>query len=169
MMIKINLMPWREDLHLQAQRNLKLIMFVGFSGGIIAIILWYMVIHWRINTATKQINSLQQQYNILKRQVALLKPPKAAKIIADLERRRFLLVQFFNCLQDNPEKNIYLTQLIIKKSDIKLFGGAESMAGVAVLINNLNKYSHVAVLEKITRQDEGYGFTILLAENNFFR
>lgn len=119
----------------------------------------FMLLH-RINDATKRVQYLRQQLALLN----ISKPQQQLftmfNKITELEQTRVRLIQNFENLHRGITINTQLNQLIMKKNEMKLFGKAEAMPGITLLLKAFA--NNRPIIQKINRQDDEYDFILSL-------
>lgn len=145
-MAHINLLPWREALNKERKRQFAVI--AAGSGMLSVLVLVYVHIHMnglitsqearnkfldgKIEEVEKQIKEIQtletDKQNLLARM----------KIIQTLQGSRPEIVHLFQEITQTMPEGVYLTQVNVSGSNIKIEGVAESNANVSALMRNVD-------------------------------
>ncbi|MBI3773197.1 MAG: PilN domain-containing protein [Gammaproteobacteria bacterium] len=146
-MTRINLLPWREALRKERQRQ-----FVSIGAGaaiLMAAIILYLHIHISGMIGTQEARNTFLQGEIDKvdasiKEIAELDVKKKKllqrmTVIQDLQSRRPLAVHMIDELVRVMPEGLYLTKITQKEAEIELEGVAQSNARVSSLMNNLEK------------------------------
>ncbi len=137
------------------------------------IFFWHLALCQKIAVATKSSHYLQQQLQELgvknrehdktKNQTQIAKEKEFASFVAALESKRTNLVRVFTALHQGVTSSLYLTQLLLKGGEVKLFGQVGLLADLAPLITSFTTIkdgSGASSIQKITKQDGGYYFAL---------
>lgn len=146
-MTRINLLPWREALRKERQRQ-----FVSIGAGaaiLMAAIILYLHIHisGMITTQEARNNFLQGEIDkvdasikeIAELDIKKKKLLQRMTVIQDLQSRRPLAVHMMDELVRVIPEGLYLIKITQKDAEIELEGIAQSNARVSSLMNNLEK------------------------------
>ena len=145
-MAHINLLPWREAQNKERKRQFAVI--AAGSGMLSVLVLVYVHIHMnglitnqearnkfldgKIEEVEKQIKEIQtletDKQNLLARM----------KIIQTLQGSRPEIVHLFQEITQTMPEGVYLTQVNVSGSNIKIEGVAESNANVSALMRNVD-------------------------------
>lgn len=142
----INLLPWREELRREKQRQ-----FINVAiGAAIVMVGVIVLVHLQVaGMITNQENRnkyMEDQIAIVDKQIAeieSLEKEKAAllarmKVIQELQGTRPVIVHLFDEIAKNLPKQAFLLKLSRKKKDINLEGVADSNDYVSQFMRNLN-------------------------------
>jgi len=170
-MTKINLLP---------QRGVSCVKFYYFKAQVLlfwvvvgmGLLSWHIILQQKINVAVKYSSHLQQELNAVITQIhtnSNLKKQqqieqRSTGHIVNLEQKRTNFVQIFEALHQGVSGNLYFTQVLIKGREVKMIGQTRTMLDLKQLITKLVavKYgSNVPSIQRIIRQDNGYGFVLL--------
>jgi type IV pilus assembly protein PilN len=165
-MARINLLPWREALAKEKKRQFAVV--AAGSAMLSVLILVYVHIHMsgliseqgarnkfldgKIEEVDKQINEIQSleadKQNLLARM----------KIIQTLQSSRPEIVHLFQEVAQTMPEGVYLTQLNVAGSLIKIEGVAESNANVSALMRNIDSTTRMKqpVLDVIDSSKSDY-------------
>jgi type IV pilus assembly protein PilN len=145
-MAHINLLPWREAQNKERKRQFAVV--AAGSGMLSVLVLVYIHIHMnglvttqearnkfldgKIEEVEKQIKEIQtletDKQNLLARM----------KIIQTLQGSRPEIVHLFQEITQSMPEGVYLTQVNVSGSNIKIEGVAESNANVSALMRNVD-------------------------------
>lgn len=144
-MARINLLPWREELRRQQQRD-----FLAALGlGVCLTISIMLAVHWAI---AGRIEYQQQRNQYLADQIAVL--DRRIEEIKDLERKRDMLVSRMDVIQQlqfsRPEivhlfdalartlpEGVHLTKFVQTGDNLEVNGIAQSNARVSAYMRNI--------------------------------
>ena len=145
-MTRINLLPWREALRKEQQRQ-----FISIAAGaavLTAVIIFYMHIHigGLIDEQTARNTFLEQQIASVDRKIAEIKELETEKqkllarmnIIQQLQSRRPEIVHVFDEMARRVPDGIYLTSIKQSGDSLLIEGVAESNARVSAFMRNLD-------------------------------
>jgi type IV pilus assembly protein PilN len=146
-MTRINLLPWREALRKEKQRQ-----FISIGAGaaiLMAAIILYLHIHIGGMISNQEARNTFLQGEIDKVDASIkeiaeldIKKKKLLQrmtVIQDLQSRRPLAVHMLDELVRVIPEGLYLTKITQKDTEIDLEGVAQSNARVSSLMNNLEK------------------------------
>jgi type IV pilus assembly protein PilN len=177
-MAHINLLPWREELREERQKQFYLSLLAGL---VFAAVILYLV----MNFADSLIEDQNQRNAFLQQEIA--KVDKKIKEIKDLEKQRERLLarmQVIQELQDSRPKIVKVfnslprvvpegvnLQKVTRKGNLLNFDGvAQSNARVSVFMQNIDQHeefgeSRLKVIKRTTsRNDEIRSFTVEVNE-----
>lgn len=145
-MARINLLPWREELRKQRQRE-----FVSIAAGsIVLMLLVIFYVHLHINGLIDNQESRNQylQQNIKQveakiKEIKELEKQKEQliarmKVIEQLQGNRPLVVHLFDEIVKAVPDGLYLTSLEQKQNELIIKGRAQSNARVSAFMRNLD-------------------------------
>ncbi len=145
-MARINLLPWREELRKERQRE-----FLSILGGaavlVLAIVLYTHVhINGMIEHQERRNEFLTQEIAALDKKIKEIKELDKTKrkllarmdIIQQLQRSRPRVVHLFDELAKTIPEGVYLTQLSRKGDLLTMRGVAQSNARVSAYMHNLD-------------------------------
>ncbi len=144
-MARINLLPWREELRKERQRQFitTLVVFALVSLGIWGYVHYHMtnlmdIQHERNEFLTKEIATLDQQIKEIK-DLERKKSQLLARmeVIQQLQRSRPMIVHLFEDLVNVMPEGVYLNRLKHTGSSIATQGKAESNSRVSALMRNI--------------------------------
>jgi type IV pilus assembly protein PilN len=145
-MTRINLLPWRETLRKEQQRQ-----FISIAAGaavLTAVIMIYIHIHINgmINAQTARNNFLENEVAEVDKKISEIKELETEKqqllarmnIIQQLQRRRPEIVHVFDEMAKRVPDGIYLTDIKQQGQSLVIEGTAESNARVSAFMRNLD-------------------------------
>lgn len=146
-MAKINLLPWRQELRKEQQRQFFTIMglmVVLVLVGIFAVHLQYARL---INTQNSRNDYLKKHIAEVEKQIAEINQLASKKerllarmeIIQQLQRNRPEIVRLFDELVRVMPDGVYLTSLKQKNINLQMTGVAQSNARVSALMRNIDQ------------------------------
>jgi type IV pilus assembly protein PilN len=144
-MARINLLPWREELRRERQRE-----FLSLGAGALvltAAVMGYVHLHIAatIDNQQSRNNFLQSEIRNVDKKIAEIKELEKKKeqliarmrVIEQLQRNRPEIVHLFDELVKLTPDGLYFTSLTQKGSELSIEGKAQSNARVSALIRNL--------------------------------
>lgn len=144
-MARINLLPWREKLRAQKQREFGLIALLGvvITGAVLGYWHWYN--EGLVDHQKKRNQYLEQQIKAVDKQLkeirALAKTKKQLisrmKVVTDLQSSRPQIVHLFDELVSTLPEGIYLTQVVQRGSVVNVEGKAQSNARVSAYMRGI--------------------------------
>lgn len=145
-MTRINLLPWRETLRKEQQRQ-----FISIAAGaavLTAVIMIYTHIHINgmIDAQTARNNFLENEVAEVDKKISEIKELETEKqqllarmnIIQQLQRRRPEIVHVFDEMAKRVPDGIYLTDIKQQGQSLVIEGVAESNARVSAFMRNLD-------------------------------
>lgn len=144
-MAKINLLPWREELRKERQRDFGILMgvFALAAGAVVGITHLYFVNkiefqETRNTYLTDQIAQLDKKIKEIK-QLEKEKERLIARMraIEQLQRNRPLIVRFFDELVDSLPEGVSVLKVTQSGQNITINGEAQSNARVSSFMRNL--------------------------------
>jgi len=163
----INLLPWREELRRERQRQ-----FINVAAGAAVVMLGIIVlVHLRFNAMIEDQNERNQflQNQIVRvdkeiKEIESLEKEKTAllarmKIIQELQGSRPVIVHLFDELAKAAPDKVYFVKASRKGSLVSIEGVAESNEYVSQLMRNLNDSEWLTnpKLEVIQSGNKQYG------------
>lgn len=167
MMIKINLLPWRED-----ARKLKKIQFAASIVAVIlmsllVLIILHIFIAIRISHQDKRNDYLQSNINsetvtVLDRNnknKAVISIQSDLRFLISLKEKNYMIVKVMDELVRIIPDSVTLTKLISNADKIILFGKAKSNLQITILMENIDKSSvfKESELTKISANSDASG------------
>ena len=145
-MTRINLLPWREELRQERQKQFMtiLVLTMILAGAIVGLI------HFQMNTKIEYQNSrnnfltseIKKLDNEIKEIKELRKVRKSLiermEVIQDLQKSRPSIVHLFTELVTTVPNGVYLKTLEQTGGTLRIIGEAESNARVSSYMRNLN-------------------------------
>jgi len=164
-MARINLLPWRETLRAERQREFG---FMLIGGVIIAGLLvgyWYWFALGLVDHQNKRNAYLQAEIKAVDKQIKEIdKLEKTRKqlvgrmnVIQDLQASRPQVVHLFDELVSTVPDGVYLSELTQSGSGITLLGRAQSNARVSAYMRNIEQSPWLGApkLSIIENKDKG--------------
>ncbi len=146
-MIKINLLPHREEARRARRQQFYILM--GLTIVLVGLI-WFLgfsIINRQIDVQVNKNEFLKSEIALLDRDIAEIKKLKSQtdsllarkRVIEALQANRTEMVHLFNELAKRVPEGIYLRTLMQTEQKIALTGVAQSNARITTLMNNLDE------------------------------
>lgn len=146
-MIKINLLPHREEARRARRQQFYILM--GLTTVLVGLI-WFLgfsIINRQIDVQVNKNEFLKSEIALLDRDIAEIKKLKSQtdsllarkRVIEALQANRTEMVHLFNELAKRVPEGIYLRTLMQTEQKIALTGVAQSNARITTLMNNLDE------------------------------
>ena len=145
-MTRINLLPWRETLRKEQQR--QFISVAAGAGVLVAVIVFYVHFHigGLIDQQTARNNFLEKEITLVDEKITEIKQLESEKqqllarmnIIQQLQSRRPEIVHIFDEMARSVPDGIYLTSIKQLGNSLVIEGVAESNARVSAFMRNLD-------------------------------
>jgi len=160
----INLLPWREELRAQAQRNFLTTMALAviIAAGVVFVVNRYF--EARISDQQARNSYLQTEIAKLDRQIARIEELDDTRdslinrkqVIENLQANRTLMVRLFDQLVRTVPSGVRLTQVAQSGEQITISGLTQSNARVSTYLNNIEAASvlHDPQLQIIEVQED---------------
>lgn len=145
-MTRINLLPWRETLRAERQRQ-----FISIAVGAViltGVLVFYVHLHigGMINAQNVRNDFLKKEITQVESKIKEIKALEAEKagllarmdIILQLQGRRPEIVHLFYELMRNVPSGIYLTSVTQQESSLVIKGIAQSNARVSAFMRNID-------------------------------
>ncbi|MGY0505082.1 PilN domain-containing protein [Luteimonas sp. e5] len=165
-MVRINLLPWREERRKQRQQEFYLMMGGAVIGGLLLALLGWMWFNGQISGQNERNAFLDGEIAKVEAEIADIKELEGKhaallarkEVIEKLQADRFKMVHLFDALMRTVPDGLVLTQLKQEGEQLTLEGRAQSNARVASYMRNLEnagwmKNPDVTVIE--TTQPQG--------------
>jgi len=145
-MAKINLLPWREELRKQKQREF----IISAVGGAVVAVLFVLLAHFHIDglidNQNQRNNYLQAQIEILDQRIGRINELEKMKadllarmnVIQELQRSRPESVHLMDELVRTLPDGVYLKTFIQKDKNLDMTGVAQSNARVSDYMRNID-------------------------------
>lgn len=146
-MTRINLLPWREELRQERQKE-----FVSFTSLAVVLMLTILgAIHFQISNVIDYHNSrntlIQNEINLVTSQITEISELQKVRkslvermdVIQDLQSSRPSIVHLFSELVSTVPNGVYLKELKQEEGSISIKGIAESNTRVSAYMRKLNK------------------------------
>ena len=164
-MAHINLLPWREELRKQRQRDFGIAALL--AAGLTGLVVLYAHLHIAhlIDYQNQRNEFLQQTIVELDKRIKEIEELEATKaklqarinIIQQLQASRPLVVHLFDELVNTLPDGVHLTSIAQKEAAITVQGQAQSNARVSAYMRNIenSKWLNSPALDVITSQTQG--------------
>ena len=180
-MARINLLPWRETLRRERQREFGVVAV----GGLIVTVLLGFYVHLHIASMIDYQKNQRNAY--LKRQIAEvdkkiieiqdLEKTKARllarmNVIQQLQASRPEIVHLFDELVKTTPEGVFLTSLSQTNNAVTLFGQAQSNARVSAYMRNVEESQWITqpvlqIIENKDKSDTGFSqFTLTFTQKS---
>ncbi|MEW6445267.1 MAG: PilN domain-containing protein [Pseudomonadota bacterium] len=166
-MARINLLPWRENLRKQRQREFIQHLGIGFVIALGLVVLGHLIVQNEIDYQRERNAYLKTTIDDLDKKVAEIKKLKETRanlvarmdVIQKLQETRSYIVHVYDELARTLPEGIVLTNVTLKEGrTIEINGISDSAARVADYLRNLNKSAWIRNAEivgsGILAQDE---------------
>lgn len=145
-MIRINLLPHREQKRLARQRRFLSLLAFGFLGAVAVVVLGFTALSARIDTQNSRNEFLVAENAKLEREIAEIERLKTErqslldrkKVVERLQSNRSVTIRILDQLIRQTPEGIYLKDARLKDDQLSLIGLAQSNARVATYMRNLN-------------------------------
>lgn len=164
-MARINLLPWRETLRKERQREFG---FMLFGGAVIASLMvgyWYWFMLGQVEHQQKRNAYLQAEIKLVDKKIKEIdKLEKTRKqlvgrmnVIQDLQASRPQVVHLFDEVVSTVPGGVYLSELTQSGSGITVAGRAQSNARVSAYMRNIEQSPWLGApkLSIIENKDKG--------------
>jgi len=151
-MAKINLLPWRQELRKEQQRQFLTIMGLSVVLVVVAILAVHLQYARMIGVQESRNAYLTQQINEVKKQIKEIDELAGKKdrllarmeIIQQLQRNRPEIVRLFDELVRVLPEGVHLTSLKQQNRNLQMIGIAQSNARVSALMRNIDQSDWLA-------------------------
>lgn len=145
-MPRINLLPWREELRKERQRNFAIAAAAAVLLAIGGIVLAKNTVDGMINYQTKRNNTLQAEISRLEEQIGEINNLESKKerllnrmrVIEKLQRSRPEIVHLFDELARTVPDGVYLEAVKQTGGRITISGKAQSSTRVSAYMRNID-------------------------------
>ena len=146
-MAKINLLPWREELRAERQRQFTGILGLAAVVGILVSILVHMSFESKITDQNNRNNYLKDEISQLDEQIKEIEKLEKQKqellnrmqIVQSLQQSRPLVVRLFDELVRQIPSGVFLTKFERKKRRLSMTGVSESTPRISAFMRNIEK------------------------------
>lgn len=162
-MTYINLLPWRQQLREQQQRDFKQKLSLAVLFAILLLLLSHVYMASKISSQIGRNDLLRhyiEEYNQKIVEIEKLQKLRSSliariNIIQTLEQNRPLVVHFFDELVNVLPDGVYLTKAVRQGSKVTIEGYAESNTNISQLMRNIEKSRWLSAPElREIKQDE---------------
>jgi type IV pilus assembly protein PilN len=145
-MTRINLLPWREELRQERQKQFMTMLVLSMVLGAAIVGLIHVQMNAKIDYQNNRNNFLQTEISRLDNEIAEIRELQKVRkslvermeVIQDLQASRPSIVHLFTDLVTTVPNGVYLKSLVQTNNSLKLTGEAESNARVSSYMRNLN-------------------------------
>ncbi len=146
-MVKINLLPWREELKKQRQTEFLILLGVGVVISILVMAATYLSIENLIETQNARNKFLQKEVLVLDKKIKEIKELEKTKskllsrmeVIQRLQSSRSDVVHMFDQLAKTVPEGVYLTKFSQSGQKLSIAGNAQSNTRVSSYMRSLEK------------------------------
>ena len=146
-MAKINLLPWREELRAERQRQFTGILALAAIVGVLVSLLVHMAFESKITGQNERNNYLKTEISQLDTQIKEIQRLEKQKqellnrmqIVQSLQQSRPLVVRLFDELVRQIPSGVYLTRFDRKDEKLSLRGVSESTPRISAFMRNIEK------------------------------
>ena len=146
-MARINLLPWREELNRQKQREFSFIAGGSVVIAALVVLLTHLHIDGRIDAQTQRNTFLQNEINILNERIGRIKQLEKMKsdllarmnVIQELQGSRPESVHLMDELVRAMPDGVYLNSFSQKGKGLTMMGIAQSNARVSDYMRNIDE------------------------------
>ncbi|HED15162.1 MAG TPA: pilus assembly protein PilN [Gammaproteobacteria bacterium] len=151
-MAKINLLPWRQELRKEQQRQFLTMMGLSVVLVVVGILAVHLQYSRMIGVQESRNSYLNQQIDIVKKQIREIDVLEGKKerllarmdIIQQLQRNRPEIVRLFDELVRVLPEGVHLLSLKQKGRSLHMVGIAQSNARVSALMRNIDQSDWLA-------------------------
>lgn len=144
-MAQINLLPWREKLRKQRQREFGFMILGALIITVLAMVYWHLLVQGQIDHQSDRNRFLEAEISQVDEQIREIQSLERTrqklvarmKVIEDLQVSRPQIVHLFDELVTVVPDGAYLTQLVQRGSNLVLNGRAQSNARVSTYMRNI--------------------------------
>lgn len=175
MTLKINLLPWREEL--QEQKKRQFIAFIGLASAlaIVIVLFWHFWIDQKIGHQRSNNQFLKDEIGFLDKKIAKILNLQKEKerllarmdIIQELQGNRPNIVRLFDVVVRTVPEGLYLESITRQGAKILVEGKAESNTRVSKFMRNIESSTWLAspILSVIQANEDrsniqGIGFNL---------
>jgi type IV pilus assembly protein PilN len=145
-MPRINLLPWRDELRQQRQKEFMISVGVAIIFGVLVIFFTDYVFESRIENQVGRNTLLKQEIALLDEKIGEIRNLEAKRdrllarmnIIEQLQRSRPEVVKLFDELVRTLPDGVYLTSVKQSGGNLEIKGRAESSTRVSSLMRNID-------------------------------
>jgi type IV pilus assembly protein PilN len=145
-MAKINLLPWRDELRKQREREFYIMLAGAAVAAVLVVFLWWTWMGMRLDNQDARNKYMKDQIHLLDGKLAEIKELEKTKskllarkqIIEQLQASRSQMVHLFDELVKTIPDGVRLDSLKQNGNTLTLAGVSQSNASVATYMRNLN-------------------------------
>ena len=146
-MARINLLPWREELRRERQRQFMISITMTAVLGVVLVFLIGLVFDQRINHQQVRNHTIQQEINLLAIRIERIEELEQTRsrllsrkrIIEDLQASRSLTVEMLDQLAKSIPVGVTLNSVRQQAMNISFVGNSQSNARVSAYLQSLDK------------------------------
>ena len=146
-MHNINLLPWRENRREYRKKKFLISLGLSFAAAALIILIVDRFIYSKFDIQQNRVKFLQRSMDQINREVTNidaikkneLEVKKRMETIRGLQWDRPVLVRVFDEMAQITPDGVYLKQLAMKNTNVKLVGVADSNNNVSTLMRNISK------------------------------
>ncbi|MCO7224479.1 PilN domain-containing protein [Pleionea sp. CnH1-48] len=163
-MAKINLLPWREELRKEKQRQFLSILSLVFVLGAVGVFAYLHLLGQKIDSQRERNNYLAKEIKAIERQIKEIEKLEKEReqliermeMIARLQRSRPQVVHIFDELVRSIPEGLNLKNISREGATLKFEGVAESSQRVTAFMRNItdSKWFLKPVLKDITTDSD---------------
>ncbi|GAA6166870.1 PilN domain-containing protein [Sessilibacter corallicola] len=164
-MANINLLPWRDELRAEKQKQFYTVLVVVCIAAGAAVFVWFSAVNTDIESQRIRNNMLQREITQLEQKVDEIKDLRRRReeligrmdVIQSLQGNRPQIVRVFDDLVRMVPDGVYFTQLSREGQQISVSGIAESNNRVSSLMRQLDEsqWFESPNLQSVSRAREG--------------
>ncbi|MEE9396139.1 MAG: PilN domain-containing protein [Methylococcales bacterium] len=151
-MAKINLLPWREELRKQQQKDFLSAIGAGVAVTALSLVMVHMYFSGQIENQTQRNSYLQAEVAVLDKKIAEIRNLEKTKrrlvskmdVIQKLQGSRPGIVHLFDEIAKSVPDGVYLKNLVQSGKKLKLVGVAQSNARVSAYMRDLEASPWIA-------------------------
>lgn len=144
-MAQINLLPWRDKLRKQRQREFGFMILGALVLTVLAMVYWHMLVQGQIDHQNNRNRFLETEISKVDEEIREIKDLERTrqkliarmKVIEDLQISRPQIVHLFDELVTVVPDGAYLTELVQRGGNLVLNGRAQSNARVSTYMRNI--------------------------------
>jgi len=168
-MARINLLPWRENLRRERQRNFMIALAATAVVAILLVFAGSYMVEREISGQDDRNQYLQNEIRTLDREIATIEKLEAKRddllqrkeVIERLQENRSMMVHLFNSLAQTVPEGIRLNSVGQSGERLTIRGTAQSETRVSDYMRNIERaeWMHdpeLSIIEAIEQSDSGF-------------
>ncbi len=167
-MAKINLLPWREELRKEKQRQFLSVLGLVFALGVVVVFAYKYTVGLQIDSQQQRNNYLKGEIKSLETQIKEIEKLEKERqqliermdMITDLQRSRPKVVRLFDELVRAIPEGLNLSSLERREHILTVKGSAESAQRITAFMRNIEEskwFSNPSLKDIKSDQDFGAG------------